>query len=281
MEKFPLPSKIEVKKGQDEEKIFVFEPLYPGYGNTVGNALRRVLLSSLAGAAVEAVKIKGVEHEFSTIPNVKEDVVMIILNLKKLRFKFHGEEPVKVNLHVKGQKIAIAEDIKVKSDVEIINKKQAIATLTSKDAELDMELTIGSGRGYVPVETRDEKILEIGTIALDSIYTPVKNVNFNVENVRVGQMTNYDRLTLNLATDGTISPEEALKMAATILTDHFDFVKNLKSTEEKPKKAEKDEPAEKISSEKEKPGKKEAPESVEEVKEKKKRGRPKKTENKE
>lgn len=282
MEKFPLPSKIEVKKGQEEEKIFVFEPLYPGYGTTVGNALRRVLLSSLPGAAVQAVKIKGVEHEFSSIPQVKEDVVSIILNLKKIRFKFHGEEPIKVILHVKGQKNALAEDIKVKSDVEIVNKKQLIATLTSKEAELEMELTIGSGRGYVPVEAREreEEGLDIGTIAVDSIYTPVKNVNFGVENVRVGQMTNYDRLTLNIATDGTITPEEALKMASEILVDHFNFVKNLKSTKEKPKVEEKTiSPEKPAAEEKEKPTKKEeaAEEKTEKEKEKKKKGRPKKS----
>ncbi len=291
MEKFPLPSKIEVKKGQENGKVFIFEPLYPGYGNTIGNALRRVLLSSLPGAAVQAVKIKGVDHEFSSISHVKEDVVTIILNLKKLKFNFHGEEPVKVNLHVKGEKAVTAGDIKTKSDVEVVSKKLHIATLTGKDSELDMELTIGSGRGYVTVETREDEQLDIGTIAIDSIYTPVKNVNFDIENVRVAQMTNYERLILNVSTDGTITPEEALKMASVILVEHFNFVKNLKSKVEKSDKEKEDKPLAPIKdeSDKEKEEKEESKEEKSEpkkedseeggeTKEKKKRGRPKKTE---
>lgn len=275
MENIPLPSKIETVKIDANTSKFVFEPLYPGYGMTVGNALRRVLLSSLSGAAVQAVKIKGVDHEFSTIPHVKEDVVSIILNLKQLRFKFHGLEPVVLSLKAKGEKQVTASDIKSTAEVEVVNGKQHIAILTDKTALLEMEITVGPGRGYVPVEMREKEVLDIGTIAIDAIYTPIKNVNFNIENVRVEQMTNYDRLILEIATDGTISPEQALKMSAQTLLEHFEFVKNLKPTKV-------NEVAEKIKTkkdEKETVGLEGDKVDEKEKVIKKKRGRPKKTEN--
>jgi len=233
MENFPLPSKIEIKKIGDNSERFIIEPLYPGYGNTIGNSLRRVLLSSLPGAAVQSVKIKGIQHEFSTIEHVKEDVVAIILNLKKVRFKYKGEEPIKLFIKEKGEKKVTAGDIKTTSDIEVVNKNQLIATLTSKEASLEMEITVGIGRGYVPVEERENEEHEIGTIIVDAIYTPIKNVNFDVENVRVGEMTNYDRLILDITTDGTITGEEAVKIASKILVDHFNFVNVLKSKEKK------------------------------------------------
>lgn len=221
----PLPNKIYFVEDEKYRSKVVIEPLYPGYGVTIGNALRRVLISSLPGAAVTAVKIKGVDHEFSTIPNVTEDVVDIILNLKQLRVKTDAEEPVRLTLHVKGQKEAKAKDIKADSRVEIINPDLFIATLDNKAAELSMEIVVKSGRGYVPVEMREEEKLEIGMIAVDAIYTPMRNVNFEVQNVRVGQITNYDKLTITMETDGSISGREALHIASDILVDHFALLK--------------------------------------------------------
>lgn len=281
MEKIPLPSKIEVIKKDENRAVFTFEPLYPGYGTTLGNALRRVLLSSLPGAAVQAVKIKGADHEFSTLPYVKEDVIGLILNLKQIRFKFFAKEPVKLTLKIKGEKIASAGDIKTTSDVEIVNKKLKIATLTDKEASLEMEITVNAGRGYVPIESREKEIHDIGTIDIDAIYTPIKNVTFNNENVRVEQMTNYDRLILDITTDGTINPSDALQMAADILVDQFNYVKELKVTKPKEPVSKKDVKEEKTAEKKEVLSE-ETKEREEEKDQpaKKKRGRPKKSENK-
>ncbi|TXI33870.1 MAG: DNA-directed RNA polymerase subunit alpha [Candidatus Moraniibacteriota bacterium] len=197
---------------------------YPGYGTTLGNALRRVVLSSLAGAAARSVKIKGVSHEFSTIEGVMEDVVQIILNLKQVRFKLHGDEEgvVKVSLKSKGEGPVTASMIKTTSNVEIVNGDQVIATVTDKKTELEMEIEIDRGLGYVPVESRerdDER--EIGVIAIDAIYTPVKRVNYEVENMRVGKRTDYDKITLEIVTDGSITPEEAFAKSVSILVGQF------------------------------------------------------------
>ncbi len=226
MEAIPLPNQVSLVNQEGNHYTFVMEPLYPGYGVTIGNTLRRVLLSSMPGAAVTAVKMKWVDHEFSTIPNIKEDVVEIILNLKQLRLKMHTEEPVRLNLRVKGEKSVSAADIKGNDLVEIINKDLHIATLDNKNAELDMELIVQQGRGYVPVEQRENEKLEIGMIAVDAIYTPIKNVNYSIENVRVGQITNFDKLTITMETDGTIAGQEALNIAAHILVDHFTMLIN-------------------------------------------------------
>ncbi len=221
MENIQLPKKVSFEDLGNHKYRVVMEPLYPGYGVTLGNSLRRVLLSSLPGAAVVAVKIKGVDHEFSTVPNVKEDVIEIILNLKQVRLKVHSDQPVKLELKVKGEKAVTAGDFKKNSDVEIINSDLHLATLDSKSAELDMEIIVQKGRGYVPVEQRENEKLEIGMIAVDAIYTPVRRVNYDINNVRVGQITNYDELILTLETDGTISGEDAIDQAATILLNHF------------------------------------------------------------
>lgn len=221
MESIPLPKKVSFQElGNNKYKV-VMEPLYPGYGMTLGNALRRVLLSSLPGAAVVAVKIKGVDHEFSTIPNVKEDVIEIILNLKQLRMKVHTDQQVRLELKVKGEKTVTAADFKKNADVEVVNPDLHIATLDNKSAELDMEVVVNTGRGYVPVEQRENEKLEIGMIAVDAIYTPMKTVNYEINNVRVGQITNYDELILSLETDGTIGGREAIDQASRILMDHF------------------------------------------------------------
>lgn len=221
MENIPLPKKVSFEDLGNNKYKLVMEPLYPGYGVTLGNSLRRVLLSSLPGAAVVAVKIKGVDHEFSTIPNVKEDVIEIILNLKQLRLKVHSSEQVKIELKVKGEKVVTAADFKKNSDVEVINQDLHIATLDNKSAELDMEVVVSAGRGYVPVEQREHEKLEIGMIAVDAIYTPVKMVNYEINNVRVGQITNYDELILTIETDGTITGRDAIDQAAGVLMDHF------------------------------------------------------------
>ncbi len=217
---------------------------YPGYGATLGNAIRRVLLSSLDGAAAQSVKIKGVSHEFSTIPGVMEDVVQILLNLKQLRFRLHGDDVVKVTIKAKGEGEVTAADIKAPSSVEIVNLDHKIATLTDKKAEFELELEIGKGIGYVPIEARDGEEREIGMIALDSIYTPIRRVNYEVENMRVGKRTDYDRVSIEVITDGSITPEVAFAKSIDILVSQFSSLRmeNLPSEEEEagaeaPKKA--------------------------------------------
>ena len=221
MENIPLPKKVSFQDLGDNKYRAVVEPLYPGYGVTIGNSLRRILLSSLPGAAVVAVKIKGVDHEFSTVPNVKEDVIEIILNLKRLRMKMHTDGQVKLELKVKGEKVVTAADFKKNADVEVINTDMHIATLDNKSSDFDMEVIVQSGRGYVPVEQREHEKLEIGMIAVDAIYSPLKMVNYEINNVRVGQITNYDELILTLETDGTIDGKDAIDQASRILIDHF------------------------------------------------------------
>ncbi len=223
-----LPTKIEIAedKKNPNEGIVAIEPCYPGYGITIGNALRRVMLASLEGAAVVSVKIKNVQHEFSTLPNVKEDILQIILNLKKIRFKMYSDEPIKLELKVKGEKEVKASDIKATSDVEIINKDLKLATLTNRNADLDMEITVAKGLGYVTSEQKEAQAeeKEIGNIIIDSVFTPVVNVGLRIENVRVGQMTNYEKLIMNVETDGTITVKEAVEKSAQILLDHFSLI---------------------------------------------------------
>ncbi len=219
-----LPNSPKLIQKQDNQATFIIEGLYPGYGITVGNALRRVLLSSLSGAAVTQMKIKGVQHEFTTIPWVAEDVITICLNLKELRFKFYGEESQKVVLNVRGEKEVIAADFKLPSQLELINKNLHILALTDKKADLEMEILVQKGVGYEPREMRKKEKLEIGQISLDAIYTPIKNVRYHVENMRVGERTDFDRLSLIVETDGTLSPERALIEATEILVNHFSLI---------------------------------------------------------
>ncbi len=239
MEDILLPSKIEiVPSGRENESMLVMEPFFHGYGHTVGNALRRVLLSSLQGAAVIAVKIKGASHEFQAIPNVKEDVLEIILNLKQLRLKVYSDEPVKLTLHAKGDKKVTGKDIAANSDVEVANPNLHIATITDKSGELEMEITVAKGRGYVPTEERGKEKAELGTIAVDALYSPIRSVGYKVDDVRVGQVTNYDKLTLTIETDGTVDADEAIRQSAKILIDHFSLLTGLAAGEEAPAKAE-------------------------------------------
>ncbi|MDD3046472.1 MAG: DNA-directed RNA polymerase subunit alpha [Candidatus Pacebacteria bacterium] len=219
-----LPTSIKKNNISDNYGIFEIEPFYPGYGVTVGNALRRVALSSLEGAAVSTVKIKDVSHEFTAMPGVREDVLHILLNLKQLRFKLHSDEPQKVTLKVKGEREVTGKDFELSSDIELANKDEHIATLTDKKAEIEIEITIEKGFGYKLVNENTKEKKEIGTISLDRIFTPIKKVNYTVENVRVGDKTDFDKLIFEIETDGTITPENALIESIKILNSHFQFL---------------------------------------------------------
>lgn len=227
-----LPEQIKTLSKDGNRAVFEISPLMPGYGATIANPLRRVLLSSLEGGAVTSIKIKGVDHEFSTISGVLEDVIEIILNIKKLKFRVHADGPIKLTLDAKGEKEITGKDIKLNSDVELINKDQHIATLTEKKSELSMELDVEKGVGYVPVELRQKEKLAIGVIAIDAMFSPVQTVNFQVENIRVGQRIDFNKITMEIETDGSISPERALRDAANILNDYFKVVSEIEVKEE-------------------------------------------------
>lgn len=229
--------KIEVAEISEDKKYgkFVVEPLERGYGITLGNSLRRIMLSSLPGTAVSQVKIDGVLHEFSSIPGVKEDVTEIIMNIKSLAIKNNSEtnEPKTAYIDFEGEGVVTAGDIQVDSDIEIKNPDQVIATLSG--GKLYMELTITKGRGYVSADKNKSTDLPIGVISVDSIYTPVERVNVTVENTRVGQITDYDKLTLDVYTNGTLVPDEAVSLAAKVLSEHLnlfiDLSENAKTAE--------------------------------------------------
>jgi len=214
-----ITPRIECEDSSENYGKFVVEPLAPGFGVTLGNSLRRVLLSSLLGAAVTAVKIEGVQHEFATIPYVKEDVIEFLLNVKELRLKALSDRPGRLFLEVTGEGTVCAGDIKPSADFEIVNPELHLATLDSSDASLDVVFYVEQGKGYVPAGRGDG--LPLGVIPVDAIYTPVRRVNYSVEKTRVGQVSNYDRLILELWTDGTTSPSEALSESAEILVSHF------------------------------------------------------------
>ncbi|MCX6738162.1 MAG: DNA-directed RNA polymerase subunit alpha [Candidatus Parcubacteria bacterium] len=223
-----LPKVPIIAEKDNNRAVFIIEGLYPGYGITVGNALRRVLLSSLEGAAVTQVRIKGAQHEFATLPGVLEDVITICLNLKKLRFKLFSDEPQQATLKLQGEKEVLAGELKLPSQLELVNKNLHIATLTDKKAVLEMEILVQKGIGYEPREIRDKEKLEIGQISLDAIYTPIQKVSYKVDNMRVGDRTDFDRLSLEVETDGSITPEEALMKATEILINHFTLIFNEK-----------------------------------------------------
>ena len=223
---------IEVAEISEDKKYgkFVVEPLERGYGITLGNSLRRIMLSSLPGAAVSQVKIEGVLHEFSSIPGVKEDVTEIIMNIKSLAIKNNSEtnEPKTAYIEFEGEGVVHASDIQVDQDIEILNPDLVIATLSGgKESKLYMELTITKGRGYVSADKNKSEDLPIGVIAVDSIYTPVERVNMTVENTRVGQVTDYDKLTLDVYTNGTLAPDEAVSLAAKVLSEHLSLFNDL------------------------------------------------------
>ncbi len=247
MKDFQIPVRVEV----DKETItptygkFTAEAFERGFGTTLGNSLRRVLLSSLPGAAVTTVKIEGVLHEFSTIPGVTEDVTGIILNVKSMRVKLHTDKPKTLHLKRKGPGEAKGSDISHDADVAILTPDLHLATL-DKEASLDMELLVRPGRGYVPAERNKEEGLPIGVIAVDSIFSPVRRVNFHVENARVGRVTDYDKLTLEVWTDGSISPRDALSDAAGILREHLDIFIHPEELVEAPMEALQDDQAREV-----------------------------------
>jgi len=218
---FHLPSSIKIIEQEKNYGKFEMEGLYPGYGVTIGNALRRVLLSSIEGAAVTSFKIKGVHHEFSTINHVSDTVLDIMLNLKQLRIKLHSNEPQILKLKVDGEKKIHAKDFEANPMIDIMNSDLYITEITDKKGKIEMEVIVEKGLGYSQIEERKEEKIPIGTIAVDAIFSPVQKVNFRVENMRVGEKTDYNRLIFSIETDGSVSPKEALSKASTILKDHF------------------------------------------------------------
>ncbi len=212
-----VPDASTYEKLDDNGARFIINGCHPGYGTTLGNSIRRVLLSSLPGNAAVSVKMKGATHEFTTVKGVVEDVVQMILNLKLVRFKLHGVEEATIFLKAKGMREVTAKDFKTTSEVEVVNPNQHIATLTSSSALLDMEVKVEKGLGYVPVDQQEREEKEIGAIAIDAVYTPIRRVNFLVENTRVGKRTDFDKITLEIITDGSITPEEAYMQAIDIL----------------------------------------------------------------
>jgi DNA-directed RNA polymerase subunit alpha len=233
LEEITLP-RIKNTKTQGNYASYDIEPLEAGYGMTLGNALRRVLLSSLPGAAVTSIRIDGVQHEFQDIPHVMEDVTDIVLNVKKLRLRSFSDHPVSMRLEVSGERVVTAADIMAPSTVEIVNPDLYIATLDNEDAHLEMELVVETGRGYVPADSKEDQ--PIGVIPVDAIYTPVQKVNYTVEHTRVGQMTNYDKIVLDIWTDGTLLPDEALRQSADILVRHFTQLANYRAILAEPEK---------------------------------------------
>jgi DNA-directed RNA polymerase subunit alpha len=228
-----LSDSVKINKVSEKDNVGVFEieGLYTGYGTTLGHALRRTLLSSLPGAAITQIKIKNVNHEFSTLPGMLEDIVEFSLNLKKVRFHFFADQPQTLLLKTKAEKEVTAKDIQSTSLVQVINTDLYLATLTKKSADLEVELTVEKGLGYVPSEVRTVERLSVGTIVLDAVFSPVVRVSADVENMRVGDRTDYNRLKMEVETDGSITPSEAVHKAASILKDHFEKILDVEVTE--------------------------------------------------
>ena len=227
----PLPTSIKTKNISNNNSVFEIESLYPGYGVTLGNAIRRVLLSSLSGAAVTEVKIKDAPHEFATLKGVKEDVLHILMNIKQLRFKIFTEDPQTATLVVKGEKEVTGKDFELPADLKLANPDLHIATLTDKSAQLEIEIKVEKGMGYV-FEDKEIK-RSVGVIGMDAIFTPIKKVNYVVENMRVGKRTDFDKLSLEVETDGTITPEEALSQSLDVLVSQFQYILENMATAEK------------------------------------------------
>ncbi len=238
-----LSETVKIKKvSEDEHKgVFEIEGLFRGYGLTIGNALRRVLLSSLPGAAITRFTVKGAGHEFTTIPGMVEDVVELSLNFKQVKFAFYAEGPQELALRFKGEGEVKAKDITDNPQVRVMNPDLHIATLSTKGAELDVILTVEKGLGYVPVEAQKTERLPVGTIALDAVFSPVTNVNYTVENMRVGDRTDYNRVRVEIETDGTVSPSSALHKAANVLMDHLKKVADIEIVQAKEEKVTKKE----------------------------------------
>ncbi len=227
--KIILPSKLRVVTDEATKGVYEIDGLYPGYGHTLGNSLRRIILSSIPGAAITSVKIDGVSHEFSTMDGVKEDVITILLNLKRLRFMITSEEPQKVTLSVKGPKVVDASMVKTAGQVEILNPDSYICEITDKNTELNIEMTVERGLGFHAKDDLQKEKVEIGTIALDAIFSPIRRVSYEVENMRVGDKTNHNRLRMSIETDGTISPREALEKSVGLMLEQLKAILDLKS----------------------------------------------------
>lgn len=243
--KILLPSKPRIISEKGFSGVYEIDGLYPGYGHTLGNSLRRIILSSIPGVSITTIKIDGVDHEFSTMKGVKEDVINIILNLKKVRFKVVNDEEQKVTLKVKGVNTVTASDIKVPGQVEILNPDQYIASITDKATELSIELKIQKGLGFVPKEEIQKDKVDIGTIAMDAIFTPVRRVNYEVENMRVGDRTDFNKLVFSIETDGSITPADALEKSIFIMLEQLKAIVGFEEPKEikESKKADKGEDA--------------------------------------
>lgn len=226
-----LPSKPRVIREEDFSGVFEIDGLYPGYGHTLGNSLRRIILSSLPGAAITQVKIDGVQHEFSTLEGVREDIITILLNLKRIRLQMHSDVPLTLTLKATGQKIVTASDITAPSQITILNPEQPIAEITDKSKSLVIEMTVEQGLGYVPREVHQKDKVDIGTIALDAVFTPVRRVNYEVENMRVGDRTDYNRLRIFIETDGTLTAREALHNSIEIMVHQLKAIIGFQETE--------------------------------------------------
>lgn len=226
-----LPSKPKPVREEGFLGVYEIEGFYPGYGHTLGNSLRRIILSSLPGAAITQVKIDGVLHEFSTIDGVKEDVISIILNMKKVRFKMHTDEPQTVKISVSGAKKVHASDIALSSDIEVLNGDQYICETTDKSANLVIEMRVEKGLGYLPKEAIQKEKVEIGMIALDAAFTPIRRVNYEVETMRIGDRTDYNRLKITIETDGTLTPREALESAIEVMIHQLKAIIGFKEEE--------------------------------------------------
>lgn len=227
-----FPSKPRIVKEEGFTGIYEIDGLYPGYGHTLGNSLRRIILSSLPGASITSIKIAGVPHEFSTIQGIKEDVITIILNLKRVRLVMYTDEPQTLTLQIKGAREATAKDLAVPGQVGLLNPEQHIATLTEKSAELNIEIRIEKGLGYVPKETLQKERVDIGAIAVDAIFSPIRRVNYEVENMRVGNRTDFNRLKLFIETDGSLPPREALEHSIEIMIAQLKAIIGFEETPE-------------------------------------------------
>lgn len=233
-----LPSKPRIVSEEGTTGIYEIDGLYPGYGHTLGNSLRRIILSSIPGAAITSVKIEGASHEFSTIPGIKEDTIGIILNLKKVRIRIFDNQPHTLSFNAKGVKTLTAKDITVPGQVEILNPDQHIAELTDKNANFEAELMVDTGLGYVPKEIIQKDRVDIGMIALDAIFTPIRRVNYEVENMRVGDRTDFNRLRIVIETDGTLTPREALERSVETMIQQLKAVVGFKEDAPEPSDAE-------------------------------------------
>lgn len=235
-----LPSFTRVISEDGAKGVYEITNLYPGYGNTLGNSIRRILLSSIPGAAVTNVKINGINHEFSALPGMKEDTVKLLLNLKQLRFKLYGDEPQVAVLEAKGQKDVVGKDVKCPTQLEVVNKDHHILSLTDKNAKISMELTVERGIGFVPSEELAVGKVAVGDLVLDAIFTPIRRVNYEIENMRVGDRTDYNLLRVIIETDGSISPRDAFKTAVSIMKKQIENIELFDNGKESSKEANKE-----------------------------------------